>query len=83
MHLELCRGYKKDPLPTYVAEVAQSWRVAGDNWDWWPHTIETIVRCCMHNSPSLSLSLSLSSVPPREQRTGAGVLPSCDRPLCV
>ena len=58
MHLELCRGYKKDPLPTYVAEVAQSWRVAGDNWDWWPHTIETIVRCCMHNSPSLSLSLA-------------------------
>ena len=32
---------------------------------------------------SLSLSLSLSSLPPREQRTGAGVLPSCDRPLCV
>jgi len=42
MHLELCRGYEKHPIPDYVAEVAQSWRVAGDNWDFWPHTVETI-----------------------------------------
>eukprot|EP00662_Eupelagonemidae_sp_cell21_P053514 gene53514-9882_t len=41
MHLELCRGYSH-PIPDYVAEVANSWRVAGDNWDWWPHTVETI-----------------------------------------
>lgn len=40
MHLELCRGYKRgDP---YVAQVANSWRVAGDNWDYWPHTVSTI-----------------------------------------
>ena len=41
MHLELCRGYKH-PIPDYVAEVANSWRVAGDNWDFWPHTVSTI-----------------------------------------
>ena len=41
MWLELCRGYSH-PLPDYVAKVAQSWRATGDNWDYWPHTTDTI-----------------------------------------
>ena len=31
MWLELCRGYSHNPIPPYVAQVANSWRVTGDH----------------------------------------------------
>ncbi|EDQ89691.1 uncharacterized protein MONBRDRAFT_32350 [Monosiga brevicollis MX1] len=36
--LELCRGYSYDPIPDYVTEVAQSWRITGDHQDEWSNT---------------------------------------------
>merc|ERR1719305_907172 len=38
--LELCRGYKYDKgqIPSYVADVAQSWRLTGDHQDEWSNT---------------------------------------------
>lgn len=40
--LELCRGYSYTPIPSYVAEVAQSWRLTGDHQDEWSNTVEVI-----------------------------------------
>eukprot|EP01084_Bolivina_argentea_P002914 5432_1 len=42
MWLELCRGYSHHPIPTYVAQVANSWRVTGDHKDKWDNTIDAI-----------------------------------------
>ena len=52
MHLELCRGYPYPPAtPRYVAEVANSWRIARDHHDEWadsdahssPHAIDSFI----------------------------------------
>eukprot|EP00937_MAST-01D_sp_MAST-1D-sp2_P000224 g224.t1 len=40
--LELCRGYSYDPIPKYVAEVANSWRTTGDHQDEWGNTLKVI-----------------------------------------
>lgn len=42
MWLELCRGYSYDPIPEYVAQVANSWRTTGDHQDEWSNTIKVI-----------------------------------------
>eukprot|EP01084_Bolivina_argentea_P003389 6352_1 len=34
MWLELCRGYAYPP-PPFVAEIANSWRITGDHYDYW------------------------------------------------
>jgi alpha-galactosidase len=52
MHLELCRGYPYPPdTPAYVAQVANSWRIARDHHDEWadadehssPHAIDSFI----------------------------------------
>jgi alpha-galactosidase len=40
--LELCRGYSYNPIPGYVAAVAQSWRTTGDHQDEWSNTLKVI-----------------------------------------
>ena len=42
MWLELCRGYSYDPIPDYVAKVANSWRTTGDHQDEWKNTVQVI-----------------------------------------
>ena len=62
MHLELCRGYSLHPIPDYVAEVANSWRVAGDNWDYWPVRPSPVRRPSV-TRPSVRAFLWLSPLP--------------------
>ncbi|EGD81464.1 alpha-galactosidase [Salpingoeca rosetta] len=47
--LELCRGYSYDPIPPYVAEVAQSWRATGDHQDEWSNS-KTVIQAFMNPS---------------------------------
>eukprot|EP00055_Hartaetosiga_balthica_P000470 m.136656 g.136656 ORF g.136656 m.136656 type:complete len:423 (-) comp10805_c0_seq1:58-1326(-) len=47
--LELCRGYSYDPIPPYVGEVAQSWRITGDHQDEWSNS-KSVIEAFMNPS---------------------------------
>eukprot|EP00049_Salpingoeca_infusionum_P006579 m.108745 g.108745 ORF g.108745 m.108745 type:complete len:425 (+) comp13354_c0_seq2:163-1437(+) len=51
--LELCRGYSYDPIPPYVAEVAQSWRVTGDHQDEWSNSLKVIQAFMTPSNPGV------------------------------
>eukprot|EP00045_Choanoeca_perplexa_P003505 m.31525 g.31525 ORF g.31525 m.31525 type:complete len:424 (+) comp12082_c0_seq1:254-1525(+) len=52
--LELCRGYSYDPIPEYVTEVAQSWRITGDHQDEWSNTKKVIQGFMAPSNPGRS-----------------------------
>lgn len=54
MWLELCRGYSYSPIPTYVADVAQSWRITGDHQDQWSNTKTVIQGFMAPSNPGVS-----------------------------
>jgi len=51
--LELCRGYSYDPIPPYVAQVANSWRTTGDHQDEWSNTLQVIQSFYQPSNPGV------------------------------
>lgn len=51
--LELCRGYSYNPIPDYVAKVAQSWRTTGDHQDEWRNTAKVIKSFMQPSNPGV------------------------------